>query len=165
MMELLATAFAAGTGTSSALPPWAVYSASAMTAIFLARILRWQSDSQSAMGSVVALIGSRHWLRRGVLLRAAERRTSAEVLSQRDGFVVGFRIVLDVDPFIRPCAFPITCRSCCLPSQGLQAVIGQTISLTTIVVYDDADQVVGTIADSLPRRYIGSEGCGKSKAR
>jgi len=50
-------------------------------------------------------------------------------------------------------------QSCCLPSNGLQAVIGQTISLTTIVFTTTPDKLVGTIADSIATAIYRSEGC------
>jgi uncharacterized membrane protein YoaK (UPF0700 family) len=151
-MILLLTAFAAGAVDVISFATLGGVFASAMTGNFaLLAYYVAQSDSQSAMGSVVALSGFVLGCALGVLQRRSRAQAQALslLLTTEAGLLLFFALYA-----------MWTSHSANAPSDhlqilllavamGVQAVIGQTISLTTIVFTTTLTKLVGTIADSI----------------
>jgi uncharacterized membrane protein YoaK (UPF0700 family) len=149
---LLLTAFAAGTVDIISFATLGGVFASAMTGNFaLLAYYVAQSESQSAMGSVVALVGFALGCAVGVLQRRgrAQEQALTIILASEASLLLFFALYA-----------MWTAHAAHAPSEhlqivllavamGLQAVIGQTISLTTIVFTMTLTKLVGTIADSI----------------
>src|ERR1700692_950324 len=149
---LLLTAFAAGPVDVIIFATLGGVFASAMTGNFaLLAYYVAQSDSQSAMGSVVALTGFAVGCAVGVLQRRGRPQEQAldRLLAGEAGLLLFFAIYAMWTPHIADA--PSDQRQMLLLSvaMGLQAVIGQTISLTPIVFTATLTKLVGTIADSI----------------
>jgi uncharacterized membrane protein YoaK (UPF0700 family) len=126
---LLLTAFAAGAVDIISFATLGAF-ASAMTGNFaLLAYYVAQSDSQAAMGSVVALIGFAVGCALGVLQRRGRAQEQA----------LNFLIASEAGLLLLLLAV----------AMGMQAVVGQTIGLTTIVFTTTLTKLVGTIADSI----------------
>jgi uncharacterized membrane protein YoaK (UPF0700 family) len=126
--------------------------ASAMTGNFaLLAYYVAQSDTPSAMGSVVALIGFVAGCALGVLQRRSRAQDQALgfLLVTEGALLLFFALFALWTP--HPAHGPSDHLQILLLSaaMGVQAVIGQTISLTTIVFTTTLTKLVGTIADSL----------------
>jgi uncharacterized membrane protein YoaK (UPF0700 family) len=131
-MILLLTAFAAGAVDVISFATLGGVFASAMTGNFaLLAYYVAQSDAQSAMGSVVALSGF-------VLLLTTEA-----------GLLLFFALYAMWTPPVAHAPSDHLQILLLAVAMGVQAVIGQTISLTTIVFTTTLTKLVGTIADSL----------------
>jgi uncharacterized membrane protein YoaK (UPF0700 family) len=110
-----------------------------------------QSNSQAAMGSVVALIGFATGCAVGVLQRRG--RSQQQALNILMGCEAGLLLFFAL--YAMWTAYAADTPSDHLQilllavSMGLQAVIGQTISRTTIVFTTTLTKLVGTIADSI----------------
>src|ERR1700675_1766542 len=149
---LLLTAFAAGAGGIIRFATLGGVFASAMTGNFaLLAYYVAQSDSQSAMGSVVALTGFAVGCAVGVLQRRGRPQEQAldRLLAGEAGLLLFFALYSMWTP--RAAHAPSDHLQILLlaVAMGLQAVIGQTISLTTIVFTTTLTKLVGTIADSI----------------
>src|SRR6202166_4703633 len=149
---LLLTAFAAGAVDIISFATLGGGFASAMTGnfAFLAYYVA-QSDSQSAMGSVVALSGFAIGCAVGGLQRRGRAQEQALniLISSEAGLLLFFALYAMWTP-----------HSAHAPSDHLQILLlpvpmalhaarGQTISLTTIVFTTTLTKLVGTIADSI----------------
>src|ERR1700729_3112261 len=149
---LLLTAFAAGTvGVISFATLGGVF-ASAMTGNFaLLAYYVAQSDSQSAMGSVVALIGFALGCALGVLQRRgrAQDQALSILLVSEAGLLLFFAFYAMWTPHVAHAPSDHLQILLLAVAMGIQAVIGQTINLTTIVFTTTLTKLVGTIADSL----------------
>jgi uncharacterized membrane protein YoaK (UPF0700 family) len=149
---LLLTAFAAGAVDIISFATLGGVFASAMTGNFaLLAYYVAQSESQAAMGSIVALIGFAVGCAVGVLLRRgrAQEQALSTLLAGESGLLLFFALYAMWTPPVAhgPSAhLQIVLLSIAM---GLQAVIGQTISLTTIVFTTTLTKLVGTIADSI----------------
>jgi uncharacterized membrane protein YoaK (UPF0700 family) len=153
---LLLTAFAAGSVDVVSFASLGGVFASAMTGNFaLLAYYVAQSDSQAAMGSVVALTGFVVGCGLGVLQRRG--RAQAQALNFLLVSEVALLLFFALYAFWAPPAkhAPSDHLQILLLSlaMGLQAVIGQTISLTTIVFTTTLTKLVSAIADSI---YQGS---------
>jgi len=149
---LLLTAFAAGSVDVTSFATLGGVFASAMTGNFaLLAYYVAQGDSQAAMGSIVALSGFVIGCVLGVLLRRGR------VQSQALGFLLGSEAALLLFFALYAIWMPHATHS---PSDhlqilllavamGLQAVAGQTISLTTIVFTTTLTKLVSTVVDSI----------------
>jgi uncharacterized membrane protein YoaK (UPF0700 family) len=149
---LLLTAFAAGAVDIISFATLGGVFASAMTGNFaLLAYYVAQSDSQSAMGSVVALIGFAVGCAVGVLLRRGRAQEQAlnVLLAGEAGLLLFFAIYAMWTPHIAHAPSDHLQILLLAVAMGLQAVIGQTISLTTIVFTTTLTKLVGTIADSI----------------
>src|SRR6202140_4647988 len=149
---LLLTAFAAGAGGIISFATFGGVFASAMTGNFaLLAYYVAQSDSQSAMGSVVALTGFAIGCAVGVLQRrgrAQEQAIKILIVSEA-GLLLFFALYSIWTPHTAHGPSDHLQVLLLAVAMGLQAVIGQTISLTTIVFTTTLTKLVGTIADSL----------------
>ena len=149
---LLLTAFAAGTVDIISFATLGGVFASAMTGNFaLLAYYVAQSDSQSAMGSVVALTGFAVGCAVGVLQRRGRPQEQAldRLLAGEAGLLLFFAIYAMWTPHIAHAPSDHLQILLLSVAMGLQAVIGQTISLTTIVFTATLTKLVGTIADSI----------------
>jgi uncharacterized membrane protein YoaK (UPF0700 family) len=149
---LLLTAFAAGAVDIISFATLGGVFASAMTGNFaLLAYYVAQSDSQSAMGSVVALIGFAVGCAVGVLLRRGRAQEQAlnVLLAGEAGLLLFFALYAMWTPHIAHAPSDHLQILLLAVAMGLQAVIGQTISLTTIVFTTTLTKLVGTIADSI----------------
>src|ERR1700716_2772068 len=149
---LLLTAFAAGAVDIISFATLGGVFASAMTGNFaLLAYYVAQSDSQSAMGSVVALSGFAIGCAVGVLQRRgrAQGQALSILIGSEAGLLLFFALYAMWTP--HPAHAPSDHLQTLLLAfaMGLQAVIGQTISLTTIVFTTTLTKLVGTIADSI----------------
>lgn len=151
-MILLLTAFAAGAVDVISFATLGGVFASAMTGNFaLLAYYIAQSDSPSAMGSVVALIGFAIGCGVGVLQRRG--RAQEQALTR----LIASEMVLLLFFAIYSLSIPLTAHTTSdhlqilllAVAMGLQSVVGQTINLTTIVFTTTLTRLVGTIADSL----------------
>jgi uncharacterized membrane protein YoaK (UPF0700 family) len=149
---LLLTAFAAGTVDIISFATLGGVFASAMTGNFaLLAYYVAQGDSQSAMGSVVALIGFAAGCAIGVFQRRGRSQEQALglLLAGEVGLLLFFALYAMWTPHIAHAPSDHLQILLLAVAMGLQAVIGQTISLTTIVFTTTLTKLVGTIADSI----------------
>jgi len=149
---LLLTAFAAGAVDVISFATLGGVFASAMTGNFaLLAYYVAQSDSQSAMGSVVALIGFALGCALGVLQRRgrAQEQALSLLLAWEAGLLLFFALYAMWTPHVAHAPSDHLQILLLAVAMGLQAVIGQTISLTTIVFTTTLTKLVGTIADSI----------------
>jgi uncharacterized membrane protein YoaK (UPF0700 family) len=149
---LLLTAFAAGTVDIISFATLGGVFASAMTGNFaLLAYYVAQSDSQSAMGSVVALTGFAVGCAVGVLLRRGRAQEQALniLLAGEAGLLLFFALYAMWTPHGAHAPSDHLQILLLAIAMGLQAVIGQSISLTTIVFTTTLTKLVGTIADSI----------------
>src|SRR5580698_7164716 len=149
---LLLTAFAAGAVDVISFATLGGVFASAMTGNFaLLAYYVAQSDSQSAMGSVVALVGFAIGCAFGVLQRRgrAQEQALSLLLASEAGLLLFFALYFMWTPHVAHAPFDHLQIVLLAVAMGLRAVIGQTISLTTIVFTTTLTKLVGTIADSI----------------
>lgn len=149
---LLLTAFAAGTVDIISFATLGGVFASAMTGNFaLLAYYVAQSDSQSAMGSVVALTGFAAGCAAGVLQRRGRAQEQAldRLLAGETGLLLFFAVYALWTPHAAHAPSDHLQIMLLAVAMGLQAVVGQTISLTTIVFTATLTKLVGTIADSI----------------
>jgi uncharacterized membrane protein YoaK (UPF0700 family) len=149
---LLLTAFAAGTVDVISFATLGGVFASAMTGNFaLLAYYVAQSDAQSAMGSVVALSGFVLGCALGVLQRRSRAQDQALslLLATEMGLLLFFALYAMWTPHAAHAPSDHLQILLLAAAMGVQAVIGQTISLTTIVFTTTLTKLVGTIADSL----------------
>ena len=149
---LMLTAFAAGTVDIISFATLGGVFASAMTGNFaLLAYYVAQSDSQAAMGSVVALIGFAVGCAVGVLLRRGRAQEQALnlLLAGEAGLLLFFALYALWTPHVAHAPSDHLQILLLAIAMGLQAVIGQSISLTTIVFTTTLTKLVGTIADSI----------------
>jgi uncharacterized membrane protein YoaK (UPF0700 family) len=149
---LLLTAFAAGTVDVISFATLGGVFASAMTGNFaLLAYYVAQSDSTSAMGSVVALTGFVLGCALGVLQRRGRAQAQALgfLLTTEGGLLLFFALYAMWTPHVANAPSDHLQILLLAVAMGVQAVIGQTISLTTIVFTTTLTKLVGTIADSL----------------
>src|ERR1700677_5226529 len=131
---LLLTAFAAGTVDVISFATLGGVFASAMTGNFaLLAYYVAQSDSQAAMGSVVALIGFAIGCALGVLQRRgrAQEQALSLLLASEAGLLLFFALYAMWTPHVAHAPSDHLQIVLLAVAMGLQAVIGQTISLTT----------------------------------
>ncbi|MDB6084462.1 MAG: hypothetical protein JWN43_2343 [Gammaproteobacteria bacterium] len=149
---LLLTAFAAGTVDVISFATLGGVFASAMTGNFaLLAYYVAQSDAQLAMGSVVALSGFVLGCALGVLQRRsrAQGQALSLLLTTEAGLLLFFALYAMWTPHVAHAPSDHLQILLLAVAMGVQAVIGQTISLTTIVFTTTLTKLVGTIADSL----------------
>jgi uncharacterized membrane protein YoaK (UPF0700 family) len=149
---LLLTAFAAGAVDVISFATLGGVFASAMTGNFaLLAYYVAQSDAQSAMGSVVALIGFAVGCALGVLQRRgrAQEQALSLLLANEAGLLLFFGLYAIWTPHVAHAPSDHLQILLLAVAMGLQAVIGQTINLTTIVFTTTLTKLVGTIADSI----------------
>jgi uncharacterized membrane protein YoaK (UPF0700 family) len=149
---LLLTAFAAGAVDIISFATLGGVFASAMTGNFaLLAYYVAQSDSQSAMGSVVALTGFAVGCALGVLQRRGRPQDQAldRLLIGEAALLLFFALYAIWTPHAAHAPSDHLQILLLAVAMGLQAVIGQTISLTTIVFTATLTKLVGTIADSI----------------
>ena len=151
-MILLLTAFAAGAVDVISFATLGGVFASAMTGNFaLLAYYVAQSDSQAAMGSVVALIGFAAGCAIGILQRRGRAQEQAlnRLLASEAALLLFFALYAMWTPHVAHAPSDHLQILLLAVAMGLQAVIGQTISLTTIVFTATLTKLVGTIADSI----------------
>src|ERR1700674_555905 len=149
---LLLTAVAAGAVDIISFATLGGVFASAMTGNFaLPAYYVAQSDSQSAMGSVVALSGFAIGCAVGVLQRRGRAQEQALniLIASEAGLLLFFAIYAMWTPHTAHAPSDHLQILLLALAMGLQAVIGQAISLTTIVFTATLTKLVGTIADSI----------------
>jgi uncharacterized membrane protein YoaK (UPF0700 family) len=149
---LLLTAFAAGTVDIISFATLGGVFASAMTGNFaLLAYYVAQGDSQSAMGSVVALSGFAIGCAVGVLQRRgrAQEQALGLLMAGEAGLLLFFALYAMLTPHTAHAPSDHLQILLLAVAMGFQAVIGQTISLTTIVFTTTLTKLVGTIADSI----------------
>jgi uncharacterized membrane protein YoaK (UPF0700 family) len=149
---LLLTAFAAGAVDIISFATLGGVFASAMTGNFaLLAYYVAQSDSQSAMGSVVALSGFAIGCAVGVLLRRGRAQAQALyiLIVSEAALLLVFALYAMWTPHTAHAPSDHLQILLLAVAMGLQAVIGQTISMTTIVFTTTLTKLVGTIADSI----------------
>src|SRR5271155_1828750 len=149
---LLLTAFAAGAVDVISFATLGGVFASAMTGNFaLLAYYVAQSDAQSAMGSVVALSGFAVGCALGVLQRRgrAQEQALSLLLANEVGLLLFFALYAMWTPHVAHAPSDHLQIVLLAVAMGLQAVVGQTISLTTIVFTTTLTKLVGTIADSI----------------
>ena len=149
---LLLTAFAAGAVDVISFATLGGVFASAMTGNFaLLAYYVAQSDAQSAMGSVVALSGFVLGCALGVLQRRsrAQGQALSLLLTTEAGLLLFFALYAMWTPHVAHAPSDHLQILLLAVAMGVQAVIGQTISFTTIVFTTTLTKLVGTIADSL----------------
>ena len=149
---LLLTAFAAGTVDVTSFATLGGVFASAMTGNFaLLAYYVAQSNVRAAMGSVVALCGFVVGCVLGVLQRRSRPQGQALnlLLATEAGLLLIFagsslwsqHVVHGGSEHLRILVLAV--------AMGVQAIIGQTVSLTTIVFTTTLTKLVGTIAHSI----------------
>jgi uncharacterized membrane protein YoaK (UPF0700 family) len=149
---LLLTALAAGAVDIISFATLGGVFASAMTGNFaLLAYYVAQSDSQSAMGSVVALSGFAIGCAVGVLQRRGRAQEQALniLMTSEAGLLLFFGLYAMWTPHTAHAPSDHLQILLLAVAMGLQAVVGQTISLTTIVFTTTLTKLVGTIADSI----------------
>jgi uncharacterized membrane protein YoaK (UPF0700 family) len=149
---LLLTAFAAGTVDIISFATLGGVFASAMTGNFaLLAYYVAQSDSQSAMGSVVALLGFALGCALGVLQRRgrAHEQVLNVLIASEAGLLLFFALYALWTPHTAHAPSDHLQILLLAVAMGLQSVVGQTISLTTIVFTTTITKLVATIADSI----------------
>jgi uncharacterized membrane protein YoaK (UPF0700 family) len=151
-MILLLTAFAAGSVDVISFATLGGVFASAMTGNFaLLAYYVAQSDALAAIGSVVALSGFVLGCAVGVLLRRSRAQEQALnfLLIGEAALLLFFALYALWSPHVTHGPADHLQILLLAVAMGLQAVIGQTISLTTIVFTTTLTKLVGTVADSL----------------
>jgi uncharacterized membrane protein YoaK (UPF0700 family) len=151
-MILLLTAFAAGAVDVISFATLGGVFASAMTGNFaLLAYYVAQSDAQSAMGSVVALSGFALGCALGVLQRRgrAQEQALGLLLATETSLLLFFALYALWTPHSANAPSDHLQIILLAVAMGFQAVIGQTINLTTIVFTTTLTKLVGTIADSI----------------
>jgi uncharacterized membrane protein YoaK (UPF0700 family) len=151
-MILLLTAFAAGSVDVISFATLGGVFASAMTGNFaLLAYYVAQSDSLAAMGSVVALSGFVLGCAVGVLLRRSRAQQQAMnlLLVGEAGLLLFFALYSIWVPHVAHAPSDHLQILLLAVAMGLQAVVGQTISVTTIVFTTTLTKLVGTVADSI----------------
>ncbi|HEY2682352.1 MAG TPA: YoaK family protein [Steroidobacteraceae bacterium] len=152
---LLLTAFAAGAVDVISFATLGGVFASAMTGNFavLAYYMA-QSDSQAALGSIVALMGFVLGCAFGVLERRGRTQHQAlTILMVTEASLLLFFALSSLYTPRVPHAPSDHLHILVLAvAMGFQAVIGQTISQTTIVFTTTLTKLVGNIADSIANR-------------
>jgi uncharacterized membrane protein YoaK (UPF0700 family) len=149
---LLLTSFAAGAVDVISFATLGGVFASAMTGNFaLLAYYVAQSDSQAAMGSVVALSGFVVGCAIGILQRRgrAQQQAISLLLASETGLLLFFALYAMWTPHAAHAPSDHLQIVLLSVAMGLQAVIGQTISFTTIVFTTTLTKLVGTIADSI----------------
>lgn len=149
---LLLTAFAAGAVDVVSFATLGGVFASAMTGNFaLLAYYVAQSDAQAAMSSVVALSGFVLGCALGVLQRRsrAQGQALSLLLTTEAGLLLFFALYAMWTPHVAHAPSDHLQILLLAVAMGVQAVIGQTISSTTIVFTTTLTKLVGTIADSL----------------
>jgi uncharacterized membrane protein YoaK (UPF0700 family) len=149
---LLLTAFAAGAVDVISFATLGGVFASAMTGNFaLLAYYVAQSDAPAAIGSVVALCGFVLGCGVGVLLRRGrpQQQALSFLLIGEAGLLLIFALYAFWTPHVAHPASDHLQILLLAVAMGLQAVIGQTISLTTIVFTTTLTKLVGTVADSI----------------
>ncbi|HLZ98710.1 MAG TPA: YoaK family protein [Steroidobacteraceae bacterium] len=153
-MILLLTAFAAGAVDVVSFATLGVF-ASAMTGNFaLLAYYVARSDSQSAIGSVVALSGFVLGCALGVLQRRSRAQGQALrlLLTTETGLLLFFALYAIWTPHAVHAPSDHLQILLLAVAMGVQAVIGQTVSSTTIVFTTTLTKLVGAIAASLANR-------------
>jgi uncharacterized membrane protein YoaK (UPF0700 family) len=156
---LLLTAFAAGTVDIISFATLGGVFASAMTGNFaLLAYYVAQGDAQAAMGSVVALTGFAIGCAGGVLLRRGRAQDHALniLIASETSLLLFFALYSMWTPHTAHAPSDHLQILLLAVAMGLQAVIGQTISLTTIVFTTTLTKLVGTIADSIANGDVSS---------
>ena len=150
---LLLTAFSAGAVDVISFATLGGVFASAMTGNFaLLAYYVAQSDAQSAMGSVIALTGFVLGCALGVLQRRSRAQGQALglLLATETALLAFFALYALLTPHHAAHAPSDHLQILLLAvAMGVQAVIGQTVSVTTIVFTTTLTRLVGTIADSI----------------
>jgi uncharacterized membrane protein YoaK (UPF0700 family) len=149
---LLLTAFAAGAVDVISFATLGGVFASAMTGNFaLLAYYVAQGESQSAMGSVVALSGFAIGCAVGVLLRRgrAQEQTLNWLIAGEAGLLLFFALYAMWTPHVAHAPSDHLQILLLAVAMGLQAVASQTVSFTTIVFTTTLTKLVGTIADSI----------------
>jgi uncharacterized membrane protein YoaK (UPF0700 family) len=149
---LLLTAFAAGTVDVISFATLGGVFASAMTGNFaLLAYYVAQSDSQAAMGSIVALTGFVVGCALGVLMRRgrAQQQALGLLLTCEAALLLFFALYALWTPHAAHAPSDHLQIMLLAVAMGVQAVIGQTISLTTIVFTTTLTKLVATVADSI----------------
>jgi uncharacterized membrane protein YoaK (UPF0700 family) len=149
---LLLTAFAAGTVDIISFATLGGVFASAMTGNFaLLAYYVAQGESQAAMGSVVALIGFAAGCAIGVLLRRGrgQKQGINFLIMGEGGLLLFFALYALWTPHAAHAPSDHLQILLLAIAMGLQAVVGQTISLTTIVFTTTLTNLVGAVADSI----------------
>lgn len=149
---LLLTAFAAGAVDVISFAALGGVFASAMTGNFaLLAYYVANNDSQAAMGSVVALSGFVVGCAVGVLQRRGRPQQNALnlLLWSEAGLLLFFALyAIGAPPMVNGPSGHLQIVLLAV-AMGLQAVLGQTISNTTIVFTTTLTKLVGTIAESI----------------
>jgi uncharacterized membrane protein YoaK (UPF0700 family) len=149
---LLLTAFAAGSVDVISFATLGGVFASAMTGNFaLLAYYVAQSDSQAAMGSIVALGGFVVGCAVGVLQRRSRPQPQALnlLLGSETALLLIFALYAMWTPHVAHAPSDHLQILLLAAAMGLQAVAGQTISLTTIVFTTTLTKLVSTVADSI----------------
>jgi uncharacterized membrane protein YoaK (UPF0700 family) len=152
---LLLTAFAAGAVDLISFATLGGVFASAMTGNFaLLAYYVAQSDSQAAMGSVVALGGFVVGCAIGILQRRGRAQVHAIglLLASETGLLLCFALYAMWTPHVSHGPSDHLQIALLAIAMGLQAVTGQTIRLTTIVFTTTLTKLVGTLADFIATR-------------
>ena len=151
-MILLLTAFAAGTVDVIGFATLGGVFASAMTGNFaLLAYYVAQSDAAAAVGSMVALSGFVSGCALGMLQRRSRPQEQALsiLLMTETALLLCYALYAIWMPHAADAASNHLQILLLAVAMGIQAVIGQTISLTTIVFTTTLTKLVGAIADSL----------------
>jgi uncharacterized membrane protein YoaK (UPF0700 family) len=151
-LVLLFTAFAAGAVDIISFATLGGVFASAMTGnLALLAYYVAQSDSRSAIGSVIALIGFAAGCAAGVLQRRgrAQQQALSILIVSEAVLLLLFALYAMLAPHVAHGPSDHLQILLLAVAMGLQAVLGQTISLTTIVFTMTLTKLVGTIADSI----------------
>ena len=149
---LLLTAIAAGTVDIISFATLGGVFASAMTGNFaLLALYVAQGDAQAAMGSVVALIGFVFGCAFGMLQRRgrAAQQALSMLLSIETGVLLFFALYALWTPHTAHAPSDHLQILLLAVAMGVQAVIGQTLNLTTIVFTATLTKLIGTIAHSI----------------
>jgi uncharacterized membrane protein YoaK (UPF0700 family) len=149
---LLLTASAAGAVDVISFATLGGVFASAMTGNFaLLAYYVAQSNSQAAMGSVVALGGFVVGCAIGILQRRgrAQAQAISLLLASETSLLLFFALYALWTPHALHAPSDHLQIVLLAVAMGLQAVTGQTISLTTIVFTTTLTKLVGTVADSI----------------
>jgi uncharacterized membrane protein YoaK (UPF0700 family) len=152
---LLLTAFSAGTVDVISFATLGGVFASAMTGNFaLLAYYVAQGDASPAVGSVVALSGFVLGCALGVLQRRSRAQYQALtlLLTTETGLLLGFALYALWTPHGMHAPQDYPGILLLAVAMGVQAVIGQTVSLTTIVFTTTLTKLVGTIAAALANR-------------
>jgi uncharacterized membrane protein YoaK (UPF0700 family) len=149
---LLLTAIAAGAVDVVSFASLGGVFASAMTGNFA--VLAWylaQGDSAKALGSIVALLGFVVGCALGVLLRRGRsaRQALTLLLAVEAGLLLFFSLTALVSPTDASAPSDHLNILVLAAAMGFQAVIGQTLSETTIVFTTTLTKLVAALADAI----------------